>query len=100
MKLEQEVDIFHTVKHLRYHRPQLIQSMVGGEKLKLKNNLWKKIKIEGFIKYLGVVNVERKKLSFNKKIFNKIEKDKIVRVVNMERKKIFEEKNLKKIEGY
>ena len=28
MKVEQEVDVFHTVKHLRYHRPQIVQDMV------------------------------------------------------------------------
>ena len=30
MKLEQEVDIFHSVKHLRYHRPQVVQNLVSN----------------------------------------------------------------------
>ena len=30
LKLEQEVDVFHSVKHTRVNRPQLVPSLVSG----------------------------------------------------------------------
>ena len=30
MKVDQEVDIYHTVKQLRFHMPNLVQDLVSG----------------------------------------------------------------------
>lgn len=39
MKVDQEVDIFHAVKHLRYHRPQIVKNQVSAERVKAQQGV-------------------------------------------------------------